>query len=264
MLFRSIERSNNGQDNNANVALLDSIYNIAQSEPADAWLTVYCIEATVPMLLRLSRYKEAAAMEEKLDSLAERYHISPVHQAYKAEIALHLGNAEMALQENIKADSVSANASDKATVYRIYSDIYMAKGLVGKAKEYTDTILSLQNRTVEELLRQSVITEEKNLYNERSRRETEKSIKTRYVAVFGGFALLAIMAVSFLIFRMRMKLKNQQIENKIQEIILLTADNGRKDSIIESLSSSLSETLSKQEDDRLKWDKMNSDRLKNE
>ena len=50
------------------------------------------------MLLRLSRYKEAAAMEEKLDSLAERYHISPVHQAYKAEIALHLGNAEMALQ----------------------------------------------------------------------------------------------------------------------------------------------------------------------
>jgi len=260
----AIERSNNGQDNNANVALIDSIYNIAQSEPADAWLTVYCIEATVPMLLRLSRYKEAAAMEEKLDSLAERYHISPVHQAYKAEIALHLGNAEMALQENIKADSVSANASDKATVYRIYSDIYMAKGLVGKAKEYTDTILSLQNRTVEELLRQSVITEEKNLYNERSRRETEKSIKTRYVAVFGGFALLAIMAVSFLIFRMRMKLKNQQIENKIQEIILLTADNGRKDSIIESLSSSLSETLSKQEDDRLKWDKMNSDRLKNE
>ena len=65
----AIERSNNGQDNNANVALLDSIYNIAQSEPADAWLTVYCIEATVPMLLRLSRYKEAATMEEKLDSL---------------------------------------------------------------------------------------------------------------------------------------------------------------------------------------------------
>lgn len=260
----AIDRFNNGEDNNANVALLDSVLRIAQSDPMDISLTGCCLDAIIPALIRLGLYEKADTMVKKLESISDYFPVEPIYHAYKAEIAFGLGDPDMALIENRIADSIVSEPSEKATVYRIYSSIYMAKGLADSAKLYSDTILSLQNTTVKELLRQSVLTEEKKYYNERLKQEAEKAVKVRYGALFGAITAILVISALLVIFRIRIRLKDKEIENGIQEMTILTSENARKNKMIDSLSSSLSETMSRHEKDSHLWEEVDSERQRNE
>lgn len=200
------------------IAVLDSIINIAKSQPIDSALLAYAYEGIIQMYINISDFKNAKELFLDYSKLNNYYSPSLKNIANMAEIELSLGHSSEALGilEYIRRQELTQ--TDKVALYYNFAKYYNYIGEKNKAKDYTDSLFLCQNAEVKNILRESALSSQKDYYNQKAV-EKEKSIKNLTMTLGISLIIVAIMVLFIVvIYRMRIKIKNLEIENKVTEI----------------------------------------------
>ncbi len=171
----AVVRSNDGVDDNKNIALLDSVRRIAIQEPADTTLIAYADRTLFGMYVDSGRNDEAHRILEEMLSLKSHYFPDSEQYSYMSRLATSDGNDEEALQIIKTANDEATNTSQKVHVYVFYRDYHKSKGMSREAEAYTDSILTLQNMEVAAVLKQSVVSAQRDFFTARAEKEADKA-----------------------------------------------------------------------------------------
>lgn len=104
----------------------------------------------------------------------------------------------------------------------------------------TDRLLNYQNKSIEKNMRQSVISEQRNHYNQQAIKSSIHEEKMRLIMIFLIIFSLLFITSLFIFIKFKLKLKDNEIEQKISYINNLIAridnNNAEKDIILSKLS----------------------------
>ncbi len=235
-------RSNHGVDDNINITLLDSVRRIAIKEPADTTLIVYADRTLLEMYVDLGKNTEAGKTLKELFSLNGHFSPNIRQYAYIARLALNNGDEEEALQIIKMGDSEESLASQKVSAYRFYRDYHKSKGMSREAEAYTDSILTLQNMEVAAVLKQSVVSAQRDFFTARAEKEADKARLSAMTASALGILLAAVCIGFLLYYREKMRRKKAEIETMMLEAQSLSAQLDEKDESLQSAINELNKT----------------------
>ena len=236
----AVVRSNDGVDDNKNIALLDSVRRIAIQEPADTTLIAYADRTLFGMYVDSGRNDEAHRILEEMLSLKSHYFPDSEQYSYMSRLATSDGNDEEALQIIKTANDEATNTSQKVHVYVFYRDYHKSKGMSREAEAYTDSILTLQNMEVAAVLKQSVVSAQRDFFIARAEKEADKARLSAMTASALGILLAAVCIGFLLYYREKMRRKKAEIDNSMKDILILSQEISRNQKVNQTLSSSLS------------------------
>lgn len=98
------------------------------------------------------------------------------------------------------------------------------KGDYKQALEVTDSIILLSNKMIKVLLTQSVVAAQRDFYDEMAQEEALEAKRNRMIILFVSIGAIFVIILGWLYFRYRLKLKNLEIQNKINKIYNLSQD----------------------------------------
>ena len=238
----AVVRSNDGVDDNKNIALLDSVRRIAINEPADTTLIVYTDRTLFGMYVDSGRNDEAHRILEEMLSLKSHYFPDSEQYSYMSRLATNDGNDEEALQIIKTANDEATNTSQKVHVYVFYRDYHKSKGMSREAEAYTDSILTLQNTEVAAVLKQSVVSAQRDFFTARAEKEADKARLSAMTASALGILLAAVCIGFLLYYREKMRRKKAEIETMMLEAQSLSAQLDEKDESLQSAINELNKT----------------------
>ncbi len=238
----AVVRSNDGVDDNKNIALLDSVRRIAINEPADTTLIVYADRTLFGMYVDSGRNDEAHRILEEMLSLKSHYFPDSEQYSYMSRLATNDGNDEEALQIIKTANDEATNTSQKVHVYVFYRDYHKSKGMSREAEAYTDSILTLQNTEVAAVLKQSVVSAQRDFFTARAEKEADKARLSAMTASALGILLAAVCIGFLLYYREKMRHKKAEIETMMLEAQSLSAQLDEKDESLQSAINELNKT----------------------
>lgn len=238
----AVVRSNDGVDDNKNIALLDSVRRIAINEPADTTLIVYADRTLFGMYVDSGRNDEAHRILEEMLSLKSHYFPDSEQYSYMSRLATNDGNDEEALQIIKTANDEATNTSQKVHVYVFYRDYHKSKGMSREAEAYTDSILTLQNMEVAAVLKQSVVSAQRDFFTARAEKEADKARLSAMTASALGILLAAVCIGFLLYYREKMRRKKAEIETMMLEAQSLSAQLDEKDESLQSAINELNKT----------------------
>jgi len=238
----AVVRSNDGVDDNKNIALLDSVRRIAINEPADTTLIVYADRTLFGMYVDSGRNDEAHRILEEMLSLKSHYFPDSEQYSYMSRLATNDGNDEEALQIIKTANDEATNTSQKVHVYVFYRDYHKSKGMSREAEAYTDSILTLQNTEVAAVLKQSVVSAQRDFFTARAEKEADKARLSAMTASALGILLAAVCIGFLLYYRENMRRKKAEIETMMLEAQSLSAQLDEKDESLQSAINELNKT----------------------
>lgn len=238
----AVVRSNDGVDDNKNIALLDSVRRIAINEPADTTLIVYADRTLFGMYVDSGRNDEAHRILEEMLSLKSHYFPDSEQYSYMSRLATNDGNDEEALQIIKTANDEATNTSQKVHVYVFYRDYHKSKGMSREAEAYTDSILTLQNTEVAAVLKQSVVSAQRDFFTARAEKEADKARLSAMTASALGILLAAVCIGFPLYYREKMRRKKAEIETMMLEAQSLSAQLDEKDESLQSAINELNKT----------------------
>lgn len=238
------------EPNPESIAMLDSLHALAKAAPSDSILMSYCYKELLPMYLSSNRNEDAAYALQELSSLKIRRISDAQKHAYTANLALNLGDTAKAAKELLTAESLARSATEKVLAYTNYINLYKAEGRFREALALTDSIIRAQNRGIATVMNLSVVGEQRDYFREKAEKEAFRSARLKAFILFGGVAVMLL--VAFLIYRhkMKMKVKKAEIDSRMNDILRLTEsiekEKRKKDNEISSLTESLNETIERQ------------------
>lgn len=238
----AVVRSNDGVDDNTNIALLDSVRRIAINEPADTTLIAYADRTLFGMYVDSGRNDEAHRILEEMLSLKSHYFPDSEQYSYMSRLATSDGNDEEALQIIKTANDEATNTSQKVHVYVFYRDYHKSKGMSREAEAYTDSILTLQNMEVAAVLKQSVVSAQRDFFIARAEKEADKARLSAMTASALGILLAAVCIGFLLYYREKMRRKKAEIETMMLEAQSLSAQLDEKDESLQSAINELNKT----------------------
>ncbi len=237
------------------IAILDSICSIAHESPTDTLLMVYCYRSLFPISARAGLFDKASSYADSLRALSGYYSFTV--DDYTSLAKLYLDRKDFLQAESLLniADSLAETLTEKVDVYNNFHILYKSKGEYKEALRYLDSVINLQDVEVENVLRQSVIASQRDYYDAEAQAEHRASYLLRLILIL-VFAIALLLAVAgIMIYRVRIRAKNAEIDRKVDDIIILseslinqknTIDNlletiENKDSDIGNLKTQLSE-----------------------
>ena len=231
----AVVRSNDGVDDN-------SVRRIAINEPADTTLIVYADRTLFGMYVDSGRNDEAHRILEEMLSLKSHYFPDSEQYSYMSRLATNDGNDEEALQIIKTANDEATNTSQKVHVYVFYRDYHKSKGMSREAEAYTDSILTLQNTEVAAVLKQSVVSAQRDFFTARAEKEADKARLSAMTASALGILLAAVCIGFLLYYREKMRRKKAEIETMMLEAQSLSAQLDEKDESLQSAINELNKT----------------------
>jgi len=238
----AVVRSNDGVDDNKNIALLDRVRRIAINEPADTTLIVYADRTLFGMYVDSGRNDEAHRILEEMLSLKSHYFPDSEQYSYMSRLATNDGNDEEALQIIKTANDEATNTSQKVHVYVFNRYYHKSKGMSREAEAYTDSILTLQNTEVAAVLKQSVVSAQRDFFTARAEKEADKARLSAMTASALGILLAAVCIGFLLYYREKMRRKKAEIETMMLEAQSLSAQLDEKDESLQSAINELNKT----------------------
>lgn len=108
-----------------------------------------------------------------------------------------------------------------------------------KDAELTKKLLNLQNEIVKETIRQSAIGAQRDYYNSQSTAAAKRESQMWTYIIFGCIIVFMAISILTIFFRMSIKLKDNTIELKINEVALLSAQIDRRENECHKLKEKL-------------------------
>lgn len=207
--------------------ILDSLYHASIEAPVDTNLVAYILGRKYPLE---HRYKDHNSSYNTYLLLQRYGDFAPNDANGKSELAiLMMKNGKTEESEPIiaQAESLVENLIDSIAVTEAWKNYYYVTGDFAKSKKYMDSLLILTNMQITRILNESAMSGTADYYSDKATAEGVKSKNHRMLTIL--ISLLAVILISggYAIYRYRIKVKNAEIENKIQQIIIL---NDRIDS----------------------------------
>ncbi len=239
MVDYAISKGNQGESDIA-LNILDSIYRLSVIPPADSMLSYYCMRYKFPILFNTKKYDEAKGLLRGLSERDLKKLMTVRNRARYARIMLHDGDLKGCYSQLMLADSLMRrNSDDRAPVYSGWAEYYSCTGNFEKAKIYTDSIMSFQNKYVRTLLMESVVSAQRDYYSSKADRESSKSKRISIILWVSLTMAIIVTVVGFIIHRLGIKAKDAEIDSKVQNILLLSNQISEKDASYDSLARTL-------------------------
>ena len=231
----AIDYSNIGAHKRS-LEIIDSIRQIALQNPSDSNLVYYTNSIIFANYYHAKDFRKAIAAYDSLLNSPSRSFISQNDHIWGAISKMEEGDmADIdSLVELINDNRLSI---DDCYKYEILSRYYFASGDYRKSKLYTDSAMFSQDTVVVNMLRQSVITSQRDFFslNEDLARSKAERLST---AIIVGAVFFPLVIVALIVFYVqRMKIKNMKVEQSMNEIYLLTTDLTSKNEDIRNLQS---------------------------
>ena len=205
--------------------LLDSIAQIAKSEdPVDTGLLSYCYDPLMAFYVKTNRFEEARKISTVLDSISDRRLWTAVDYAYRARIESNLGDYTNAKLDLDSARALAVKISDYILINLAYKDYYQTQNLLNEAIVYNDSLIYTIYDETGTTLSQSVISVQRDYFNELSEKEARFSNTLRIFIIILSSVLVLLLVAMFVIYRQRIRIKNNELDLKIKDISTLKSE----------------------------------------
>lgn len=231
----------------ASLTLLDSIKSMASIPPMDSALVAYCIGTYIPVCLYNKDFHGAKSYIKELSSFKNYYELNANDYTYMAEVAIALGEQDFLTNIINSAQSLAKTLPEKATVNSMMANYFISKNQFKEAQICTDSALVYQNKVVSETLKQSVVTAQRDFYNAQSESIKKQSESMKRVIIIGAIAVVCISALCAYFYRLKIRIKNGEIEKRMNEILVLSERIQNKNDDINQLTSQLTTQQDKSE-----------------
>ena len=231
----AIDYSNIGAHKRS-LEIIDSIRQIALQNPSDSNLVYYTNSIIFANYYHAKDFRKAIAAYDSLLNSPSRSFISQNDHIWGAISKMEEGDMTD-IDSLVKLINDNRLEIDDCYKYEILSRYYFASGDYRRSKLYTDSAMFSQDTVVVNMLRQSVITSQRDFFslNEDLARSKAERLST---AIIVGAVFFPLVIVALIVFYVqRMKIKNMKVEQSMNEIYLLTTDLTSKNEDIRNLQS---------------------------
>lgn len=225
---------------NRSIEIYDSLIDLVRNEvPFDSALNNYVSTAKYYGLYYLKRYDELKKnkfkdslvnAEDSIDAFLMNSHIlNADNDYYDASILLLKADR---LTEDIKVLIQIRYASFRQSI---------AAGDYKKAAMLGDTLLMMQTKIVDDLLRESIAGEQRDFYSAKAEYQQQRSELMMYI--LAGVIIVALIITTLLIamYRLKMRAKNAELEANLSELMRVRDQAEMIDSEYRDVAAKLSE-----------------------
>ncbi len=204
------------------IAILDSITKLPCESSGDSALRVYSYRTMIPIYIWAKQYDKASEIFEILKGLGDDFSQTPRGMAYLSDLEMTSGDKEPVVLKIDTRSLLSSHVSEKMAVYLEYERYYRAKGMLREQISALDSILELQNDALEEVIRQSVMTSQRDYYLNKAEKEQAKSQRLIYLVVLCIVVFAVVVSGGYFAYRLRMRTKSVEIDEKMNRILVLS------------------------------------------
>ena len=231
----AVDYSNNF-DNIKAKSIIDSISKYI----TDSLLQAKCIAFTIHNSMDMKNYDSIDNKIELLKNYKNVYDLTSIDYAYLSNYKLYQCDYNEAKNLLDTALIKAASPNDKIFAYIEYIKYLKLNDNYKESLLLTDRLLNYQNKSIEKNMRQSVISEQRNHYNQQAIKSSIHEEKMRLIMIFLIIFSLLFITSLFIFIKFKLKLKDNEIEQKISYINNLIAridnNNVEKDIILSKLS----------------------------
>lgn len=198
--------------------LLDSIERVV----TDSAVLSECLTQRIYIYINKKEYQKADRCMQRVMCCRPDYHSGPVEYTWLALIRHSKGDVKGAKATIDSARSVARDALDNVCITSAVYEMTKEDGDYARAMDYADSIISYQERVMGESFRQSVVSAQRDYYNSQAKREVRRVKSLRRISASVLSICLIVIVLGSVIYRIRLKIKNNQIESKMNEILVLS------------------------------------------
>ncbi len=236
--------------------LIDSIYDTVSIPPLDSTFAANCLSASLMPLFYSERYEEVGKRLHLLRKFENYYSFNAQDYAYAAEISIIQGDLNHA---HILVDSVyqlAQSESEKVDANVALMNLLKQEKRHEEVAVILDTLLNQQNRVVNQILKQAVVSAQRDFYNDKSEEAELHAKKVQFTLLLASAVFLIILGLGLLLYKYRMRLKEMEMENHMNEILSLSEEIRNKDNDYIRLLSKLDSEKVTNESQRLLIEKL--------
>ena len=203
----------------------DSLMRISKCINQDSALMSSCLSTTFSCYFEKGEYDNAKIYFNKY----KLYNRQPVPLNLYCDIAItetFLGNLDIAKTYIDSAYILYDSTNTQHIIAINLATLEYARKTKNHIKdaELTKKLLNLQNDIVKETIRESAMGAQRDYYNSQSVAAAKRETQMWTYIIFGCITAFMVIIILIIFFRMRIKLKDNTIELKINEVALLSAE----------------------------------------
>ncbi len=204
------------------IEIADSIADIARVELNDSALLACCLDVKFFNCVNAERYDDALESYKALEELQLFIETSARSRALLSIIYSSMGKVDDAKKIIEDVDIINLKARDRTVFYNAFKNYCLSIGDYKNAYKYLDSIQCIQNHEVGLLMDNNVALSQKNYYNNKSADAVENVSELHKTIMIIITIVVALVLLIFGAYRITIKMKNNKIEEKINETIILT------------------------------------------
>lgn len=200
------------------LCLLDSVCKFALNSPVDSLLASYCVESMIGV-------HDLNGEILKSDSCFKEIEKYKAFSSYNTELCFRRARAAIFNNRLDEAkryiDSIEYKATcgrDTAMALWCKASLFEVQGDYKSALAATDSSLDYQNRMMNEITLQSVVTAQRDYYDRQAEAERAKKERLAWILAISVIAALIILGAGWWFYRMRVRIKQLEINRKQLEI----------------------------------------------
>lgn len=224
------------------IEIADSIYKISLDD-SDSHLIVYALDIAFNGYYQSKDYKAADSVSNILNEYQSEAEKPEARKICEAITRMEQGDFTL-ITHLIRLCNTDSLSFTKLNKYVMMTSYYNKIKDIENSKKYQDSAMFEQDKVVDNLLKQSVISSQRDFLLKENEKETMRAERTGYILF--GLTIIFIIILSFIFYtyRQRLKIRNLELTQKIHDIHLL---NTNLESLIK-INQTLSIELDKKED----------------
>lgn len=206
------------------ITLLDSLERVV----TDSGVISDCMAQHMYLYLDQRNYSKAEQCMKRLMTYRNNYQSGPVEHTWLAQIKHAKGDREGARIEIDSARAEVRDALDKMYITQAVYKMLKEDHDYQRAVDYADSLIEYQGEASRESFRQTVVAAQRDYYNTQAKKEVVERNRMQRLAISVIVVCLIIFVFTVGTHRIRMHVKDNQIESKMNEILVLS-ERVRKD-----------------------------------
>lgn len=227
----AIDYINHEQPDGA-LSIADSLIQNSTSAVHDSAFISQCYNIIFQSYLDKNQPNKAKEYLHKMSQYIDKQ-LTTINYSDIAIIEIQLGNLSKAKSYIDSAITLqdTTNIQDMLAVGAAKLEFARKTGDINGQSELIEKIFCIQNNEIRKTLKQSAIGAQRDFYNSQLTITLEKEAKIKNSIITAIIISIVVFAVLILFFIIIIKLKNQTLELRINEVALLSAEINRRDNI---------------------------------
>ncbi len=214
----------NGSNFSRAVEIADSVATIAETQLKDSLLLYYCRKIEFRNLYKAGNYDKTKKSYYELKKLESIRELPSSFLAMLSVAYLHEGDIRKSEQLIKGINMKGADARERAVSFDAYRSYYLAIEDYKNAYRCYDSVQSIQNQEVCALMDNNVALSQKDYYTDKSSESERLLSKSHFRSFLLLLAVIIILIVAFISYKIAIKIRNRKIEENINEITLVSTE----------------------------------------